>query len=529
MEVATNEVVAIGPHQYIPTSETPKKSYHCILCQEDEEISVSTQPMVLCTYVQSSKVLSRNRSKTIDKQLDQFDQLLMDASLYWGIHTTSCGHVMHAQCWQKYVETVRTNENRRHNRYYGFNVKKNEYLCPLCETIGNCVLPIFPDLKELTKIVKESSLNEISQQIQQEEDEPMTVKKQKLTTNLAYEDWIDGLIKTLINTVKKEQLDNRDVFIINPCPLSAITKLMTDTVARNFKSLFEFESLISGISGTTATSSSSNQLNTEVITTMESFSKTSFTVGLNQQANDSEPRMPISVWSNCAYTIRATEQLLRVDSKNLFGQFSLKQADLLASIVKQSALYGITATKHNESVRKNCVRLLATLLPYKQEAAQAAFDNEPKNVLNIDLFQFLVNLCFSMPNLYDKPNLSSVPTGGLNDFNIFKLVLQVHCFQICFIKLIKNESTPSSPSQDASESVQMLNQNETKCFEFYKYVAELIQEKKLATNLKLMSRQKLFYELKRALMPFLRCAALFFGNLTNLTPSISITSNPGKN
>ena len=126
MEIVTNEVVAIGPY-HCALAEQTKKTYHCILCQEDEDISVNAPPMVLCTYVQSSKVLSKNRNKSLDK-LETFDQLFMDASLYWGIHTTSCGHVMHAVCWQKYVDTVKIAENRRHSRYYGFNVNKNEYL-----------------------------------------------------------------------------------------------------------------------------------------------------------------------------------------------------------------------------------------------------------------------------------------------------------------------------------------------------------------------------------------------------------------
>ena len=83
-------------------------------------------------------------------------------------------------------------ENRRHNRYHGFNVKRNEYLCPLCETIGNCVLPVFPEFKELCRGNDETS----------EESAP------KREIKLSYEDWIDGLEKTLENSVKKELQDD---------------------------------------------------------------------------------------------------------------------------------------------------------------------------------------------------------------------------------------------------------------------------------------------------------------------------------
>ena len=256
--------------------------------------------------------------------------------------------------------------------------------------------------------------------------------------------------------------------------------------------------------------------------------------------------MPIAVWSNCAYTIRSIEQLLKFDSKPLFGQFSLRQADLLANIVKQAALYGITASKHTEPVRQFCVRLLASILPYKQSTEQEqqqqqnqidlfSFDNESKNILNLDMFQLLVNLCLAMPNLYDKPNLSSVPNGGLNDFNVFKLVLQAHCFQICFVKLMNNKKNSGiliekmdQEGEEEDDSNDSLNENETKCYEFYLNIMKLVQEKKLIdNNLVQLSPKKVYETLKQDLMPFLRCSALFFASLTDLTPSINITSNPG--
>jgi E3 ubiquitin-protein ligase UBR1 len=48
----------------------------------------------------SSRVLSKNRAERIE-DFENFDPLFMKSSLTWGINTTSCGHVMHALCWQK--------------------------------------------------------------------------------------------------------------------------------------------------------------------------------------------------------------------------------------------------------------------------------------------------------------------------------------------------------------------------------------------------------------------------------------------
>ena len=92
------------------------------------------------------------------------------------------------------MDTVKSTESRRHNRYHGFSVKRNEYLCPLCETIGNSVLPIFPDFKEMSRASEEAVKSE---------------EASKREINLSYEDWIDGLEKTLENCVKKELQDDK--------------------------------------------------------------------------------------------------------------------------------------------------------------------------------------------------------------------------------------------------------------------------------------------------------------------------------
>lgn len=118
---AHSQVVCIGASQTVAgADDVPKKSYQCILCQEEEEISVfrKPKPMVLCCYVQHSKVLSKARLEPVDKAFfHSSQQLFMPNSLNCGVHTSSCGHVMCATCWQKYVDTFRLSENRRHMRY----------------------------------------------------------------------------------------------------------------------------------------------------------------------------------------------------------------------------------------------------------------------------------------------------------------------------------------------------------------------------------------------------------------------------
>jgi hypothetical protein len=293
--------------------------------------------------------LSKNRAESIE-DFDNFDPLFMKNVLGWGINTTSCGHVMHAACWQKYFDTIRMAENRRHVRLLSYDTKKSEYLCPLCETIGNSVLPLFPDLNELSLLSVPLKQEVKEEESSKELDEKMDVvdagndhaedavaasakRAKRPSINLSYEDWLDGLEKTLENSIKKELLDDKDVFIINPCPLSSITKLMADAVASNFRSLFEFDYIGSTnilLSGATAPSSPQRsltspsatavaaassslaspattgevKLHAETENIMEIFTRASYTVGFSAYPNDDDVRMPISIWTNCAYTIQ---------------------------------------------------------------------------------------------------------------------------------------------------------------------------------------------------------------------------------
>lgn len=44
--------------------------------------------------------MSKNRMEKIE-DFEKFDSLFMKNTLPWGIMSTSCGHMMHASCWQK--------------------------------------------------------------------------------------------------------------------------------------------------------------------------------------------------------------------------------------------------------------------------------------------------------------------------------------------------------------------------------------------------------------------------------------------
>ncbi|KAB7502596.1 E3 ubiquitin-protein ligase UBR2 [Armadillidium nasatum] len=146
-------MIAVGPNQTL--SSHKDNIYTCILCHQDDSALPSSsnetgnmRAMVLGALVQRSTVLSKN-GLSIGHLLspDTHDTLLLSLDLHWGAHISSCGHAMHAKCWQRYFDDVLCRERRKPHRtrqIMSFDIEKNEYLCPLCESLCNTALPLLP-------------------------------------------------------------------------------------------------------------------------------------------------------------------------------------------------------------------------------------------------------------------------------------------------------------------------------------------------------------------------------------------------
>lgn len=142
---ALHDPIAVGVNQRgkVITNEV----YTCILCREEQDVTLNKKCLVLSAFVQRSTVLSKNRDRKIPNDGDNIDPLFVPSDLYFGPHISTCGHVMHSDCWQKFFETVMAKERRRpirYGRHVSFDVDKSEFLCPLCECLSNCVIPIIP-------------------------------------------------------------------------------------------------------------------------------------------------------------------------------------------------------------------------------------------------------------------------------------------------------------------------------------------------------------------------------------------------
>ncbi|XP_025032977.1 E3 ubiquitin-protein ligase UBR2-like isoform X2 [Python bivittatus] len=142
-------LIALGPEQTKVCEQ--RQIVTCILCQEEQEVKMDNRAMVLAAFVQRSTILSKNRNIVISDP-EKYDPLFMHPDLSCGTHTGSCGHIMHAHCWQRYFDAVQAKEQRRQQRlrvHTSYDVENGEFLCPLCECLSNTVIPLLPPPRTL--------------------------------------------------------------------------------------------------------------------------------------------------------------------------------------------------------------------------------------------------------------------------------------------------------------------------------------------------------------------------------------------
>lgn len=455
----------------------------CILCQEDQEITYNGRAMVLSAFVQRSSVLSQSRGKELTNNEDE-DPLLTPSDLSCGTYTSSCGHVMHADCWQRYFDAIAAKERRRPFRFRNacsYNIEKLEFLCPLCAAISNTVIPMLPPLSTLRTSTAGCDID------------------QQKEVDLSFNDWLDGIQKTVQASVKaavdKESEDESLLF--QPCPISTITKLMAESVAKNFTLLWNY--VYDDASGF---SESMREM-------MKKFATDVYTFGLAVEPDGENPSVPIMAWNTCAYTIQVIEQSLQHDNKPLFGSLSSRRSDCLNALVKFAAVCGQVMPA--DTVKQHCIRLLTALIPDGLEKK-----HEPPCLLDLDMFHYLTVLVMSLPTLYAEGQtsvLTTFPTGSLNDQHALQLVLTAHLVQI----LLTYEPEPQDMMEteyDPDDEILLL---------IYRQLRE-----KAGMSLDIQPCPWLLSShVKQACLPFLRCAALMYHYVTGVASPLELQEPTG--
>jgi len=62
----------------------------------------------------------------------------------FGVHMSACNHLMHDTCVNTYFEATRWRHTQQVQRHHPENAVRMEYLCPLCKSLANFLVPLEP-------------------------------------------------------------------------------------------------------------------------------------------------------------------------------------------------------------------------------------------------------------------------------------------------------------------------------------------------------------------------------------------------
>ncbi|XP_038123293.1 E3 ubiquitin-protein ligase UBR1 isoform X2 [Cyprinodon tularosa] len=465
--------IAFGPLR--GPSPAEREVLTCILCQEEQEVLPLAPAMVLTACVQRSTVLTQCRGRIPANAADGTGTypLFMPPDLAVGTHTGSCGHVMHATCWQKYFEAVQnTTRNRLHAELI-VDLENGEYLCPLCKSLCNTVVPLIP-LEPLTFNYENAEI---------------------IGQHLTLPRWIQ-VLAARIKGLKSVMQDNE----FNPdggSSSSGTTGLFGDGQP-DFRSILAY-----GVQEPRKFSDGIAEMLVVCATTVHR-------VGLKTAPNELCPRVPLMAWNTCAFTIQAIENILQEEDKPLFGSLQNRQIAGLKAIVQFAASQRLKSSQG--VIQRHFADMIGVLLPVLSRK------NTP-SILDVDFFHLLVGLVLSMPSLYQEEGIDLQPSAVSSAFNnmyIFHLVTMAHILQV----LLTSSDFPAAGDGEESEEARS-------AADLYTAVSQ--HTGRLVPDL---SGGSVAQRIKAGIEPFLRCAALFFNCLTGVhTPeellNASVTS-PGQ-
>ncbi|TFY60974.1 hypothetical protein EVJ58_g4798 [Rhodofomes roseus] len=77
---------------------------------------------------------SKNRAHSFDAFPSQYTR--------FGLHSSICTHMMHLECFTVYSGSIRQRHRAQATRNHPESIPRKEYICPLCKSLGNVILPV---------------------------------------------------------------------------------------------------------------------------------------------------------------------------------------------------------------------------------------------------------------------------------------------------------------------------------------------------------------------------------------------------
>ncbi|RZB39562.1 zf-UBR and/or ClpS domain containing protein [Asbolus verrucosus] len=486
-ESCEEQPIALGPRQ--TTRIGIEKTYICILCQEEEKVTKDGPTLVLAAFVQQSTVLCQHKNNEALSNMQ--DPLYLHSNLGPAPHTSTCGHVMHGDCWRKYFDNVMIREHRRPYRLRhpaSFDVDKQEFLCPLCECLSNTVLPLVPALNILQPSYPKNSTTH---------DEYLTcvdiiLKKKVKVCHGIFKcnstDCSNVHCNACLNGSSGTNLESDSLSVCEvDCtlqPYQVFYSCNFDDTRKEFGVLKDkLEALFP---------SSCPELDVNLRDMVQLFAQVTYTRGLNVNPHPSDKRLAPMAWKSLSYTTHAIEVLLRDSNKPLLGNLSSRQRDCIESLVR---IVGVLGTTWSNSVviNNHALNLLSILHEHP--------DDGP-SVLQWDSLGFLIPLTFALPSLSNKESPTPIPTGGTLELHTLRTVFVSHIVKILILmdldKLNDSMDTGVNEDHEIFEVLKLMRKNRDG-----------------------LSGHSIWKQVQDACIPFLRCCCLFYHYLTDVpAPSV---------
>ncbi|XP_043836500.1 E3 ubiquitin-protein ligase UBR1 [Dromiciops gliroides] len=199
------------------------------------------------------------------------------------------------------------------------------------------------------------------------------------------------------------------------------------------------------------------------------------------------------------------DNLLEDEGKPLFGALQNRQDCGIKALVQLAV--GTENTSPQSVIQKHLVRLLSVILPNLKS-------EDTPCLLSVDLFHVLVGAVSSFPSLYWDETVALQPSSVSSSYNhlyLFHLITMAHIFQI--LLTAKTDSLPAQLQEDSEEA----RSASSLCSEISQYIGG----SPISSD---VPGWYLWDCVKNGIIPYLRCAALFFHYLLRVPPPEELLS-----
>lgn len=467
-------VACLGSERKIIHSDT--ESFTCILCSEESQNNKDC--MVFPAFIQKSSVLGRYQ---VTNDVNQLQSL--ETAIHPSPYVSSCGHQMHAACWQEYFNNELLKEQRRPFRTRNpsiFNIDKNQFLCPLCRFLSNTVLPIVPPLNTLGEY-----------------------KGKTQTESFTFELWH----QVMVNYIDSLQ------FMENSSTETMEQSALIDQLQKNYKECVG-EFLRKNLSFDEEGCADVLNLNPNVSDYSKKFVTNLKEVAPPSVAENDEVDAYTVTWQTCAYTIEALEMYMRATEKPLKGEMSIRYEKCVSGLVRLCGFY--SRIKENEAPSINSSYY--ALLVFSRELYDNFFGRKPEmSILHWDAFSMMVSMLFTTRGvLFPYHPEYLIPRGDSLDHTILSTMFAVNLMKILItLKLDDVQEMEFDEENEAGTSEEKLTPDELSLLSIYeKFNIHRKNDSPEVSSSKL--KKQLVETLKDQSKTFLRCSCILFHFITEV-------------